>query len=56
LGKQGFYAQVDLAQPQAYQVACNLMAVAAMTADAQEGMRAFLEKRPAQYTQLPSVT
>jgi len=56
LGKQGFYAQVDLAQPQAYQVACNLMAVAAMTADAQEGFRAFLEKRPAHYTQLPSVT
>ena len=30
------------------------MASGAMTPDAQEGINAFLEKRPAQYRQLPS--
>lgn len=55
-GKQGFYQQIGLPQEQAYALACELMATAAMTADAQEGIQAFLEKRHAQYTQRPSVT
>ncbi len=46
IGKRGFYAQVDLDQPKAYAYAVELMAGTSQTADAQEGMRAFLEKRP----------
>jgi len=45
LGKQGFYAQVDLDQPKAYDYAVELMAAASQTADAQEGMASFVEKR-----------
>jgi enoyl-CoA hydratase/carnithine racemase len=56
MGKQGFYQQVDMKQEQAYQFAAELMASAAMTPDAQEGFKAFLEKRHAQYKQRPSVT
>ena len=46
LGKHAFYAQVDLAQDKAYAYAIEVMAAAALTADAQEGIAAFLEKRP----------
>lgn len=53
MGKQGFYRQVGLAQEQAYALAAELMAGAALTPDAQEGMHAFLEKRHARYTQRP---
>ena len=53
LGKRGFYQQVGMAQEQAYQFAAELMATAAMTPDAQEGIKAFLGKRQAQYTQGP---
>ncbi len=56
MGKQGFYRQVGLPQDQAYQLAVELMASAALTPDAQEGIRAFLEKRHAHYTQRPAVT
>ena len=49
LGKQGFYAQVDLDQSKAYAYAVELMSAAAVTADAQEGIAAFLEKRHAKY-------
>ena len=56
MGKQGFYRQVGLPQDQAYAVAAELMACAAMTADAQESIQAFLEKRRAQYTQRPAIT
>jgi len=45
LGKQGFYAQVDLDQPKAYAYAIEVMAAASQTADATEGMHAFLDKR-----------
>jgi len=45
LGKQGFYAQVDLDQPKAYAYAIELMASASQTEDGQEGMRSFVEKR-----------
>ena len=53
LGKHGFYAQVDLDQSKAYDYAIELMASAAMLDDAQEGFNAFLEKRPATFTQHP---
>jgi enoyl-CoA hydratase/carnithine racemase len=45
LGKQGFYAQVDLDQTKAYAYAIELMAASSQTPDAREGMAAFLEKR-----------
>lgn len=53
MGKQGFYRQVGLSQEQAYAVATELMASAALTPDAQEGIQAFLQKRHAQFTQRP---
>ena len=46
LGKRTFYRQVDLTQDLAYEYAVQVMAAAATTADAQEGIAAFLEKRP----------
>ncbi len=46
VGKRGFYAQVALDRPQAYEVAQQVMVENALAPDAQEGMRAFLEKRP----------
>ena len=46
LGKHGFYAQVDLGLREAYDYALELMAAASQTADAQEGMASFVEKRP----------
>jgi len=45
LGKQAFYAQVDLDQPKAYAYAREVMTMNALAADAQEGIAAFLEKR-----------
>lgn len=47
LGKQAFYAQIDLEQPKAYAYAKEVMSMNAMALDAQEGITAFLEKRPA---------
>jgi enoyl-CoA hydratase/carnithine racemase len=45
LGKRAFYRQIDLDQTAAYEYASQLMAAAVTTADAQEGIAAFLEKR-----------
>jgi enoyl-CoA hydratase/carnithine racemase len=47
LGKQAYYAQIDLDQPHAYAYAKEVMSMNALAEDAQEGMSAFLEKRPA---------
>jgi enoyl-CoA hydratase/carnithine racemase len=47
LGKRAFYAQIDMDQARAYEYAGNVMAAAATTAPAQEGIAAFLAKRPA---------
>ena len=55
LGKQAFYAQIDLPQDEAYQYAMEVMACAATSADAQEGINAFLGKRHPTFTQRPSV-
>ena len=41
----GCYAQVGLDQSASYAYAVELMSAAAVTADAQEGIAAFLEKR-----------
>jgi enoyl-CoA hydratase/carnithine racemase len=45
LGKQAYYAQIDLDQPQAYAYAKEVMTLNSLAHDAQEGMSAFLEKR-----------
>jgi enoyl-CoA hydratase/carnithine racemase len=45
LGKQAFYAQIDLDQTKAYAYAKEVMSLNAVADDAQEGMSAFLEKR-----------
>jgi len=45
LGKQAFYAQVDLDQPKAYAYAKEVMTMNSLAADAQEGISAFLQKR-----------
>jgi Enoyl-CoA hydratase/carnithine racemase len=47
LGKQAFYAQIDLDEPKAYAYAKEVMTMNSLAADAQEGITAFLEKRPA---------
>lgn len=45
MGKQAFYAHIDLPQHQAYAHAIEVMAATSQLPDAQEGMQAFLEKR-----------
>ena len=45
LGKQAYYAQIDLDQPKAYAYAKEVMTVNSLAHDAQEGISAFLEKR-----------
>ena len=46
LGKRAFYRQLPLDHAGAYAVAQPVMVENALARDAQEGMRAFLEKRP----------
>jgi enoyl-CoA hydratase/carnithine racemase len=50
IGKEAFYQQIDVDQRQAYDLAKSVMTLNAMAADAQEGMTAFLEKRPPTWT------
>lgn len=50
LGKQAFYAQIDLDQPKAYAYAKEVMTMNSLADDAQEGITAFLEKRAACWT------
>lgn len=49
IGKQAYYAQMDLPQPLAYDYAIEVMASTSQIDDAQEGMHAFLEKRKPQF-------
>jgi len=46
IGKQAFYRQIDMPLHEAYRYATGVMSSNAVMEDAQEGMRAFLEKRP----------
>lgn len=46
IGKEAFYAQIDRDQRSAYDYTKMVMTMNALAADAQEGMCAFLEKRP----------
>jgi enoyl-CoA hydratase/carnithine racemase len=50
VGKQAFYTQIDLDQPKAYAYAKEIMSMNALAADAQEGIGAFLGKRPPCWT------
>lgn len=50
IGKRAFHRQVGLDQHQAYDLTAATMVANAATADAQEGMSAFLEKRPPTWT------
>ena len=50
IGKRTFYSQIDLDQQRAYALTKEVMTNNAMAKDAQEGMKAFLEKRPAIWT------
>ncbi len=45
IGKQAYYAQMEMPQPQAYDYAIEVMASTSQLPDAKEGMHAFLEKR-----------
>jgi enoyl-CoA hydratase/carnithine racemase len=45
IGKEAFYAQVELDEHRAYDLTKSVMAMNSMATDAQEGMCAFLEKR-----------
>lgn len=53
LGKQTFYAQIDLPQHQAYALAVETMAAGALTPDGQETIAAFLEKRAPSFREHP---
>jgi enoyl-CoA hydratase/carnithine racemase len=46
IGKEAFYAQVELDEHRAYDLTKGVMSSNALAGDAQEGMCAFLEKRP----------
>ena len=45
IGKEAFYAQIDLDEHGAYDLTKGVMATNSQAVDAQEGMSAFLEKR-----------
>ncbi len=50
LGKRAFYDQISLDETSAYERATCVMTENALKHDAQEGISAFLQKRPAQWT------
>ncbi len=49
VGKQAFYKQLEMPTEQAYAYTKEVMSFNATFADAQEGMCAFLEKRPPEW-------
>jgi enoyl-CoA hydratase/carnithine racemase len=49
IGKQAFYRQIDMPLHEAYEYTSGVMVANAELEDAQEGMRAFLEKRPPEW-------
>ncbi len=46
IGKEAFYSQIELDEHRAYDLTKAVMAMNALAGDAQEGICAFLEKRP----------
>ncbi len=49
LGKRAFYEQIERTEPDAYDLVRPVMAANAADADAQEGIAAFLAKRPPEW-------
>jgi enoyl-CoA hydratase/carnithine racemase len=49
IGKEAFYAQVELDEERAYDLTKSVMVTNSLAGDAQEGMSAFLEKRPPEW-------
>jgi enoyl-CoA hydratase/carnithine racemase len=49
IGKEAFYAQIELDEHRAYDLTRSVMVMNSLTGDAQEGMCAFLEKRPPEW-------
>ena len=49
IGKEAFYSQIELDEHRAYDLAKAVMVMNARADDAQEGMCAFLEKRPPEW-------
>jgi enoyl-CoA hydratase/carnithine racemase len=50
VGKQTYYAQIDLDQAHAYAYASEVMAMMALGPDGREAMAAFIEKRKPRFT------
>ena len=50
IGKEAFYEQLELDEHRAYDLTKSVMAMNSLAGDAQEGICAFLEKRPATWT------
>lgn len=46
IGKEAFYAQIELDEHRAYELTKDVMAANSLAEDAQEGISAFVEKRP----------
>ena len=53
IGKEAFYRQLDLDEHRAYELTASVMSTSSVTADAQEGICAFLEKRPPRWPDDP---
>ncbi|MDQ1697283.1 MAG: hypothetical protein QOJ03_2636 [Frankiaceae bacterium] len=53
IGKQALYTQLSLSQREAYDYAVEVMAATSQSLDAQEGIRAFLDKRPPKWSRPP---
>jgi enoyl-CoA hydratase/carnithine racemase len=51
IGKHTLYQQLGMDQHEAYAYAVEVMAAASQTADGQEGMASFLEKRPPKWVE-----
>jgi enoyl-CoA hydratase/carnithine racemase len=54
IGKRAFYAQIDMAAPQAYAYTKDVMIANALEPDAHEGIDAFLKKRAPRWRRGPS--
>ncbi len=52
-GKAAYYAQIEMAQADAYHHAIGVMAEGVVATDGQEGISSFLEKRPPSWAQRP---
>jgi enoyl-CoA hydratase/carnithine racemase len=50
IGKEAFYAQIELDESRAYDLTKTVMSANSLAADAQEGIGAFLEKREPRWT------